>query len=47
MQDKIKKYLYDILISANSIFEYLGGKEILLFMKMTNYYEEQLSENLK
>ncbi len=26
MQDKIKKYLYDILISANSIFEYLGEK---------------------
>ena len=24
MQTKIKKYLYDILMSANSIFEYLG-----------------------
>lgn len=26
MQDKINKYLYDILTSANSIFEYLGDK---------------------
>ncbi|MCF6366695.1 MAG: DUF86 domain-containing protein [Bacteroidales bacterium] len=26
MQYKIKKHLYDILISANSIFEYLGNK---------------------
>ena len=26
MQDNIKKYLYDILVSANSIFEYLGDK---------------------
>ena len=26
MQDKIKKYLYDILVSAKSIFEYLGEK---------------------
>jgi len=24
MQDNIKKYLYDILVSANSIFDYLG-----------------------
>ena len=26
MQDEIKKYLYDISVSANSIFEYLGNK---------------------
>ena len=26
MQDNIKKYLYDILISAKSIFDYLGEK---------------------
>ena len=26
MQDKIRKYLYDILVSVNSIFEYLGEK---------------------
>ena len=26
MQDNIKKYLYDILVSANSIFDYLGEK---------------------
>lgn len=26
MQDKIKKLLYDILESSNSIFEYLGDK---------------------
>lgn len=24
MQDNIKKHLHDILIAANSIFEYLG-----------------------
>jgi len=26
MQDNIKKYLYDILVSAKSIFDYLGEK---------------------
>jgi len=26
MQNDIKKYLYDILVSANSIFEYLGDQ---------------------
>jgi len=26
MQDNIKKYLYDILVSTNSIFDFLGEK---------------------
>ena len=26
MQDNINKYLYDIFVSANSIFDYLGEK---------------------
>ena len=47
MDNEIKKYLFDIHESINSIDNYLGNIRISKFTVLTKCFAEQLNGNLK
>jgi hypothetical protein len=48
MKREIKKYLFDIKTSIDSINEFLGEKrDFLRISKKTNFYVEESKESLK
>lgn len=47
MKREIKKNLYDIKVSIESIMEYLGDNRSFLIINRTNYLDGELNGKLK